>query len=117
MILGAIKVIQGEGMPQYKRPFDKGNLNIKFNVIFPPPHWIEEAKIKALEDLLPARPALDSVADNVIVDEVMLQDLDPRSGRTGHRGSGSSGAGRGHAHDSDDDDEGGGGPQVQCAQQ
>jgi len=43
------KVIIGEGMPQYKRPFDKGNLYVVFEVEFPQPGWIETHKLALLE--------------------------------------------------------------------
>jgi DnaJ homolog subfamily A member 2 len=45
---GAVKCIAGEGMPQYKRPFDKGNLYIRFKVEFPPDKWIASDEIKVL---------------------------------------------------------------------
>jgi DnaJ family protein A protein 2 len=43
---GAVKCVAGEGMPQYKRPFVKGNLYIRFNVEFPPNMWITPDQIK-----------------------------------------------------------------------
>ena len=33
--VGSEFVIEGEGMPHYRSPFDKGNLIIKFDVQFP----------------------------------------------------------------------------------
>ncbi len=32
---GDIKCVEREGMPHYRSPFEKGRLNIKFNVEFP----------------------------------------------------------------------------------
>ena len=32
---GDFKAVQGEGMPQYRSPFEKGRLIISFNVVFP----------------------------------------------------------------------------------
>ena len=33
---GDLKQIQGEGMPQYRNPFEKGRMILQFNVVFPP---------------------------------------------------------------------------------
>ena len=38
-------------MPQYKRPFDKGNLYIRFKVEFPPDNWIALDEIEVLNFL------------------------------------------------------------------
>ena len=39
-------MIEGEGMPTHKRPFDKGNLIIKFKVDFPDNHFADEKTLK-----------------------------------------------------------------------
>ncbi len=40
-----LKVIPGEGMPQYKNPFEKGNLIIQFVVHFPVPNFLSSKKV------------------------------------------------------------------------
>jgi len=45
---GAIKCIADEGMPQYKRSSEKGNLYVRFNIEFPPDRWITPDKIEVL---------------------------------------------------------------------
>ena len=32
---GDVKQVQGEGMPYYRNPFEKGRLLMQFNVVFP----------------------------------------------------------------------------------
>ncbi|XP_076358209.1 dnaJ homolog subfamily A member 2-like isoform X1 [Tachypleus tridentatus] len=105
-----IKGIQGEGMPIYRDPFEKGNLYIKLDVEFPPDHFIEEEKLKLLEKLLPKRPPCH-IPQGEHVEEVDLHDYDPNTR--------SQGAGRStEAYESDDDDTGVHmGHGVQCAQQ
>ncbi|KAF0530529.1 DnaJ-domain-containing protein [Gigaspora margarita] len=73
---GAIKCIANEGMPHYKRPFDKGNLYIKFNVEFPPSFWINPEQLKKLEEFLPTRTEEDPSTRPEISDEVHLTDGD-----------------------------------------
>lgn len=46
-VLGDIKGIEGEGMPHYRNPFERGNLYIKFDVTFPESHFANEVKLKA----------------------------------------------------------------------
>lgn len=72
---GAVKCIVGEGMPQYKRPFDKGNLYIKFAIEFPTDMWITPDKIKQLETLLPSRK-VEEVSRPDVIDEVHLTEGD-----------------------------------------
>ncbi|CAG8652368.1 4952_t:CDS:10, partial [Funneliformis mosseae] len=72
---GAVKCIVGEGMPQYKRPFDKGNLYIKFTIEFPTDMWITPDKIKQLETLLPSRK-VEEVSRPDVIDEVHLTEGD-----------------------------------------
>lgn len=45
---GDIKGIQGQGMPQYKNPFEFGNLYIKFDVSFPENHFTDEETLKVI---------------------------------------------------------------------
>jgi len=103
-----IKCILGEGMPVHKRPFDKGNLYVKFEIVFPQPNWTSDDKLKALEAILPPRAALPSTAGKE-VEEVMLATVDPMHEKRS----------QGHEEmDEDDDEQGHGrGPGVQCAQQ
>lgn len=106
----AIHCVQGEGMPIHKRPQDKGNLYIKFEIIFPQNNFIDPAKITLLESLLPARPTA-SVPTGEHVEEVNMIDFDSTSDASGR-------SRRGEAYDEDDDDEDGPGVQrVQCANQ
>eukprot|EP00842_Homolaphlyctis_polyrhiza_P000969 jgi/Hompol1/1873/HPOL_002783-RA len=100
---GETKAITGEGMPGYKRPFDKGTLFVTFEVVFPQPNWIDQSQLALLERLLPPRALPPSTA-GLEVDEVVLSNVDPL------RSSGPS-----PMEEDDDNRRGGGG--VQCQQQ
>lgn len=101
-----IKVIVGEGMPTHKNPFDKGNLLIKFTIVFPPPNWINASKLTQLKQLLPADKP---VAESGEVEDVVMTEFDP-SQHNSERGGRSS-----NTYEEDDHDHE---PQgVQCAQQ
>lgn len=105
---GDLKMVRGEGMPQYRNPFEKGRLIIQFNVIFPAS--LEPSVAEALAGILP--PADEPILPDE-VDEVDLYEFDPETDRQQHRG--------GHGHQYEDDEEGHhghpGGPGVQCATQ
>mmetsp|Transcript_8040 Transcript_8040/g.13785 ORF Transcript_8040/g.13785 Transcript_8040/m.13785 type:complete len:418 (-) Transcript_8040:220-1473(-) len=110
---GDVKAIPDEGMPQYKRPFDKGRLFIKFSIKFPESGHFKDDQIKALEKVLPPRPELKYNPNDV--EQVSLTDFDPERERmNGRKGS------RMHEGGDDSDEEGGprrAGAGVQCAQQ
>jgi len=55
---GSMRVIDGEGMPMHKNPFEKGRLIIKFDVVFPTEDQIPIANRKKLEELFPPKPKL-----------------------------------------------------------
>lgn len=103
---GDLKQVQGEGMPQYRNPFEKGRLIIQFNVVFP--NNLEPSVAQALAQILP--PAEEAMIPDDH-DEVDLNDFDPETDRQNHN----------HRHQYDEDDEGHGhghgGPGVQCASQ
>ncbi|KNC95820.1 chaperone DnaJ [Spizellomyces punctatus DAOM BR117] len=102
---GDVKAVSGEGMPGYKRPFDKGNLYVKFDINFPPPNWADQSKLALLENALPTRQPLPPVKGKE-VEEVVLSTVDPMQQSRAHmNGSG------------EDEEEEGHGPSVQCAQQ
>uniref|UniRef100_A0A8C7IPL2 DnaJ heat shock protein family (Hsp40) member A2a n=1 Tax=Oncorhynchus kisutch TaxID=8019 RepID=A0A8C7IPL2_ONCKI len=104
---GSVRVVRGEGMPQYRNPFEKGDLYIKFDVQFPENNWISPDKLNELEDLLPTRAEAPIVSGDA--EEVDLQDYDVSQGSSG---------GRREAYNDSSDDEGGHhGPGVQCAHQ
>merc|ERR1719324_1774863 len=67
---------QGEGMPQYRNPFEKGRLIIQFNVVFP--NSLEPSMAEKLASILP--PADEPILPDE-VDEVDLNDFDPEADR------------------------------------
>ncbi|KAI1318306.1 hypothetical protein EDD11_006819 [Mortierella claussenii] len=107
---GQVKRIIGEGMPHYKRPIDKGDLYITFEVEFPKDNWATASSLKSLEALLPNRgtaPMEPELVDHCTLEDGDLEDY----GAHTHTGN---------AYDSDEDDDdmhgGHGGHGVQCAQ-
>uniref|UniRef100_A0A8B9H9W3 DnaJ heat shock protein family (Hsp40) member A2b n=1 Tax=Astyanax mexicanus TaxID=7994 RepID=A0A8B9H9W3_ASTMX len=105
---GSTRVVRGEGMPQYRNPFEKGDLYIKFDVRFPDNGWISTEKLTELEDLLPSREEVPVISADT--EEVDLQEFDMSQG--------SSGSHRREAYNDSSDEEGGPhGPGVQCAHQ
>lgn len=110
-------MVAEEGMPQHKRPFEKGNLYIRFNIIFPTPSELPPNKLKALEQLLPPRDPLPQIT-NMEVDEVEVVLRQPVPSSTGGAAEhGRGGYGGGYGDEEDDGQEGPGGHRVQCQQQ
>lgn len=56
---GDTKIVENEGMPVHKRPFDKGRLILQFDVVFPRPDQLDDSKRAALLAILP-KPAKTS---------------------------------------------------------
>jgi len=104
---GDIKCADGEGMPHYKNPFEKGRLIIRFGVTFPKSRTITPEQAKVLEKLLP-KPKPQPALKDADVEEVVLRDFDPDGE---HRNSHQ----RREAYD--DDEEGHGQQGVSCSQQ
>lgn len=109
---GDIRVIPKEGMPIHKRPYEKGNLYIKFDVVFPEPKSFKPAQLQQLATILPPRnaaPKYKKDAENV--EEVTLSYPSNEQKTNGQER-------RGEAYSEDDDDgHGRGGEGVQCRQQ
>jgi len=100
--------IRNEGMPVFSRPYEHGNLYIKFKVKFPTKlnaHQIEKIRT-CLPDLVPPPTEID-------LETVTMTDVDEDNLKQdrykGHPG--------GNAYDESDEEEGHGGGGVQCAQQ
>jgi len=122
---GDIKCIDGEGMPTYKRPFEKGRLIIRFTVQFPKNITPECAKLleKALPRPAAPKPHTSSKKDKsggggennhseAEVEEVTLTSFVPNDAQSqphGHRH-------RGEAYD-EDEEEHQGQQGVSCSQQ
>ncbi|XP_047496671.1 dnaJ homolog subfamily A member 1-like [Penaeus chinensis] len=94
-----VKCVLGEGMPQYKNPFEKGRLLIQFLVDFPP--HISPDRIAKLEKILPARPEV-MIPDDC--EECELAEID-RSQRSRRHNM---------MHDDDEDDHGPRQQHLQC---
>ncbi|TRY58638.1 hypothetical protein DNTS_024783 [Danionella cerebrum] len=111
---GSIRVVRGEGMPQYRNPFEKGDLFVKFDVKFPEGGWISTEKLSELEDLLPSRSEVPIISADI--EEVDLEDFDQsQKSSGGHRREAYNDSSDGEG---DGDSEGGPhGPGVPCAHQ
>ncbi|XP_055315449.1 dnaJ homolog subfamily A member 1 [Sitodiplosis mosellana] len=68
----SFKSIMGEGMPQYKNPFEKGRLIVQFQIVFP--EKIPQTIVADLEKCLPPRPRDDIPID---AEECNMIDFDP----------------------------------------
>lgn len=108
---GDFKKIKNEGMPGYKRPYDRGMLYVEFELVFPCNNWTSIDKIKSLEHILPPR----TISNLKNVDPEMIETVDlqecPNPPRVSHEE-------HHHQHYEASDDEESSGPRVQqCAQQ
>jgi len=115
-----VRVIENEGMPTHKKPFEKGSLFIQFEIIFPKPNQLSKEQIKTLETLLPGRRPAPEKKEGVEFEEVTLkksnETFDQKkspSQQQHHQHSHSK-----EAYEEDDDEEGGQRrPQgVECSQ-
>ncbi|NXF96559.1 DNJA1 protein, partial [Eubucco bourcierii] len=70
---GAIKCVLNEGMPIYRRPYEKGPLIIEFRVKFPENGFLSSDKLSLLEKLLPARQEIEETEE---MEQVDLVDFD-----------------------------------------
>jgi len=112
-----MKQITGEGMPQYKRPFEKGNLIVQFEIEFPPSNWTSLDVIKRLETILPPRMNQNAPVGAMVVDDVVLSHVDPRRSQSTAQ-SQQQHSRKGNAYDEDTEDSSNSHhPGVQCAQQ
>lgn len=102
-----VMCVMGEGMPQYKNPFEKGRLIIQFELVFPAA--IPAEVVPQLERCLPKRPVVQVPAD---AEECVLTSIEEKRQRPQHQQ-------QQYAHDEDDPRAafggGGGARQVQCA--
>ncbi len=60
--------VADEGMPMQGRPYERGNLYIKFIVVFP--DSLDEVQVAALRNILPAIPAESAPEATMEVDDV-----------------------------------------------
>ncbi|MGH0154642.1 UNVERIFIED_CONTAM: hypothetical protein FKN15_036949 [Acipenser sinensis] len=100
---GELKCLLNEGMPTYRRPYEKGRLIIQFQVVFPGENFVPLVKLKQLEKLLPKRQKTESIEDVEIMEEADLEDFDMSQERRRHY--------NGEAYHDDDGRQRGG---VQC---
>ncbi|KAG9133383.1 hypothetical protein Leryth_021694 [Lithospermum erythrorhizon] len=108
----SFKAINDEGMPMYQRPFMRGKLYVHFTVDFPVS--LDPEQCKALETVLPSKPATKKVSDTEMdeCEETTLHDVNMEEEMRRKQQQQAQ-----EAYDEDDDDMHGGAQRVQCAQQ
>lgn len=99
--------IPNEGMPVPSRPYEHGNLYVKFKIVFP--EKLTKNQIGALRGCLTSEPAPSKEPD---MEEVSLKAVNPHNV---HQGQYEQRNGNAYDEDSDDEQRGHGG--VTCAQQ
>ncbi|KAA0721894.1 DnaJ -like protein subfamily A member 1 [Triplophysa tibetana] len=72
---GDKKCVLNEGMPTYRRPFEKGRLIILFNVVFPEENFLPPNRLKELERYLPGKD-LNAEPDSMDDDLYIYADLE-----------------------------------------
>lgn len=106
-----MKVVEGEGMPLRGNPYQKGNLIIQFSVEFPEIGYLDETKIRILEEVLPGNQNISGPPGS---EEYILTKFNSEAAKADYMANQ-------EAYDSDEEDEGfgrgrGGRQGVQCAQ-
>lgn len=100
-----IKIIKGEGFPEHRQIFNKGDLYIVFQIDFTfPKEMLTAEHLMKLEALLPPRPAFVAPTAEHI-DEVTLETASKPPGRE-------TASGRGESYEEDDDQAHGPGVRV-----
>jgi len=107
---GDVKEINGEGMPVPSRPYQKGNLYIKFSIKFPDKLSPEQVTGLKNTTLLPRPPQATVPEDAEKVELAPFDAARTRQDLYEERRPG-------EAYDEDDANGGAGGQRVQCAQQ
>jgi len=77
---GDVKVVMHEGMPIHKQSY-KGNLLIRFDVIFPLPEHLDDPKRAKLKEILP-KPPVSKVPADAVVDDVEAVEYVPNGRRS-----------------------------------
>ncbi|XP_064193735.1 dnaJ homolog subfamily A member 1-like [Anguilla rostrata] len=84
---GDRKCVLNEGMPTYRRPFEKGRLIILFSVLFPRENFLPLPRLKELENFFPR--AVESDDSDSMEDDLYiyadLEDFDPARERDRRR--------------------------------
>jgi len=109
----SILVVEGEGMPIYKSPGQKGDLYVKLSFAMPTPEELKKPELRnALKTALPKPPALPSDAVGAEAAIARPFDADTQRERQREREK----EARSQAYERDDEDGGGrGGPGgTQC---
>jgi DnaJ family protein A protein 2 len=82
---GDVKALKDEGMPMWKNPYVFGNMYIEFEIEFPLPQQLSDAKLKELERTLPgdrSQPKPEKIAASAMddgereIEDVKLVDVD-----------------------------------------
>jgi len=108
---GDIRVIPKEGMMIHKRPYEKGNLYIRFDVVFPERNTLSKQQLKTLESVLPPRTPAPKVKPSENVEEVVLERVSAQNQQ--QQGNGH----RGEAYNEEEEEGGQQREGVQCRQQ
>nr|CAX70970.1 DnaJ (Hsp40) homolog, subfamily A, member 1 [Schistosoma japonicum] len=98
------RAIEGEGMPRYKNPFDKGRLIVKFDISFPKNDFLPKAQLESLRKLLPPPTCIEDTPEDY--ETVELHPFDPELDQQQHD--------RREMYEDDDGNESSN-PRVQCA--
>lgn len=100
-----VMCVDGEGMPKYGNPFDKGRLFVLFTIVFPPNYSLGDEQMAMLKEALP--PALNNDSyDAETVEDATLEEIDLDE----------LGKGQGASGDQEEEDDEHGGQPVRCAQ-
>jgi len=103
---GDMRELSNEGMPVFSRPYERGNLYIKFKIVFP--EKLTPKQISTLKSTLQGDP----IPPKDDYEEAALKPVNPHNlGQEGYE------ARSGNAYDKSDSDEERQGGGVQCAQQ
>ncbi|KAL3133035.1 hypothetical protein ABBQ38_006941 [Trebouxia sp. C0009 RCD-2024] len=110
------KCINEEGMPVHGRPYEKGNLYIRFSVKFP--ESLSSEEVQQLRQVLPAPPQAQAPMSEDEPEQVHMRPINDMEDELKQRRQYTRNTSN-EAYDSDSEEEGGGrgGQRVQCAQQ
>eukprot|EP01089_Gocevia_fonbrunei_P015278 TRINITY_DN4421_c0_g1_i3.p1 TRINITY_DN4421_c0_g1~~TRINITY_DN4421_c0_g1_i3.p1 ORF type:complete len:241 (-),score=69.87 TRINITY_DN4421_c0_g1_i3:10-732(-) len=111
---GDVKEIVGEGMPTHKRPFEKGNLYVKFDVKFP--DSVEKDQIELLRNVLGGgkeQMEVEVESTEEKIQEMVLEDVGGSSKKSSSSGDRRKTSRRREAYDEDEDE----GSRIDCAHQ